>query len=76
MDNWSLTFPLGNYPLPGTQADPEKYRDWSIPELLAGRRFAQSTLTAPPAPMSSSGVDAEPRSAAPLPSWLDDAQWR
>jgi hypothetical protein len=38
MRNWLPTFPLLNRPLPETKLGADDYKDWSIPELFAGRR--------------------------------------
>lgn len=51
--------------------------DWTPTSPLLNRRwlhFAQSMPAVPPAPMSA-GTDAEPRSAASLPAWLQDTPW-
>jgi hypothetical protein len=45
---------------------------WSLPELMRGERFTQSTSNASSVPASS----AEQATAASLPGWLADAQWQ
>jgi hypothetical protein len=73
MRNWLPTFPLLNRPLPETGPVPEDYLDWSVPELYAGRRFAQAAATATPAPV---GAGAESATTPSLPGWLADSQWQ
>lgn len=73
MNNWLLTLPR---PPSQSWADrAREYEDWSMAELLAGRRFAQATPDASSAPMSSTDAAPEPAPAS-LPSWLGDAQWQ
>jgi hypothetical protein len=62
MSNWLLTLPR---PLRQSWAErAREFEDWSMAELLAGRRLAQSTPEASPAPMSSAGASAEPTTTA------------
>lgn len=75
MRKWLSTFPLLNRPLPETGPVPADYEDWSVDELLAGRRFAQSAPTAPPMPPSSMGSAADAATTASLPGWLASTQW-
>jgi hypothetical protein len=76
MDNWLPTFPLLNRAWPARGPVPEDYKDWSVAELFAGRRFAQSEPTAAPERPLSDGARTAPATTAFQPDWLADAQWQ
>jgi hypothetical protein len=73
-DNW-----LPTVASPPSSWSPSRVREylaslegWSLPELMRGERFAQSTLNASSVPASST----EQATAASPPGWLADAQWQ
>jgi hypothetical protein len=76
MNNWLPTFPLLNRTWSAQGPAPEDYKDWSVAELLAGRRFAQSEPIAAPEQPLSDGVGAGPATTASQPDWLAGAQWQ
>jgi hypothetical protein len=78
MSNWYAADPSRVPPFSPERARQllDKFEGWSIPELMRGERFAQSTSNAPSAAMSSPGASADPTMSRSQPDWLTGAQWR